>query len=288
MGNVAGTMASEDDSFWDALNRTFPEVAASTTDHTGAADPNPLDGLFDDFEPQPERDPQYYGDLMPVASVNDALGRKRVAADNTTDYTKRPRTTPNQPSAGNQELLEMLRSGKRSRAKNTPITKIKSKIVKQAEPPKPQLTQEELENATQWLKKEVDAYIRMAEENYKAKQQKLFNKELPMIIARAQAQGQNVELAKSKYRAKIQSNIKKRPATIEKKKQVVRAVLLKLLKDTEKLYESGNDLDVAENSYAFLQQFFVSNNAYVQDIVATDPIQAAKLALDQKSVGSLV
>ena len=38
----------------------------------------------------------------------------------------------------------------------------------------------------------------------------------------------------------------------------------------------------------FLQQFFASDNKYVREIIATDPVQRAKLAVDQSSVGSLL
>ena len=179
-------MASEDDPFWAAMNRTFPVAAASTTDYTGtpesiANEDDFLDGLFDEEEPQAAENPQYYGDLMPVTAANDALGRKRVAADDLTDYTKRVKTTTAQPgpgkpsSASNQRLLEMLRSGERSRSKSTPITKAKSqqKRTPQPQAPKAQLTQEELRSA---LQREVKEYVRMAEDDYDAKKQKLLER----------------------------------------------------------------------------------------------------------------
>ena len=291
-------MASEDDPFWAAMNRTFPVAAARTTDYTGTPENIPneddfLDGLFDEEQPQAAENPQYYGDLMPVTAVNDALGRKRVAADELTDYTKRVKTTTAQPgpgkpsSASNQRLLEMLRSGERSRSKSTPITKVKSqqKRTPQPQAPKAQLTQEELRSA---LQREVEEYVRMAEDDYDAKKQKLYKKDLPRILAAASAQNRDPNLAKSEFLAKIQRDITRHRAKTEKKKLAVQAALLEVLTDTKELFESGTDLKAAEKSYAFLQQFFASDNKYVKEILATDPVQRAKLAVDQSSVGSLL
>ena len=88
--------------------QNLPVAAASTTDYTGtpeniANEDDFLDGLFDEEEPQAAENPQR-GDLMPVTAANDALGRKRVAADDLTDYTKRVKTTTAQPSPENRRV----------------------------------------------------------------------------------------------------------------------------------------------------------------------------------------